>query len=115
MNRRNFLSILGTVAATAALDPERLLWVPGAKMISVPADRKIALLETDDWWNAGMTIFPVYDKNGRLCAPAAYYLGHYINGIRNQVECVHVDSVPIEKLLIHPLLLPTRPMSSLTW
>ena len=33
MNRRNFLSSL---LAASTLDPERLLWVPGAKMISVP-------------------------------------------------------------------------------
>ena len=34
MNRRSFLSML---AATAVLDPERLLWVPGAKTIFIPA------------------------------------------------------------------------------
>jgi len=37
MNRRGFLgSLLGGVAALA-LDPERLLWVPGAKKIFIPA------------------------------------------------------------------------------
>lgn len=35
MNRRGFLgALLG-----AALDPERLLWVPGKKLISIPAPR----------------------------------------------------------------------------
>lgn len=33
MNRRGFLSLLGTAAAGFALDPERLLWVPGQKTI----------------------------------------------------------------------------------
>lgn len=33
MNRRNFLSLL---AASLTLDPERLLWRPGAKLISIP-------------------------------------------------------------------------------
>jgi hypothetical protein len=32
MNRRGFLSML----AGATLDPERLLWRPGAKLISIP-------------------------------------------------------------------------------
>lgn len=35
MNRRNFLSALTGFAATAVLDPERLLWKPG-KLISIP-------------------------------------------------------------------------------
>lgn len=32
MNRRGFLGLL----AGAVLDPERLLWVPGKKLISIP-------------------------------------------------------------------------------
>jgi hypothetical protein len=36
MNRRAFFaSLLGTAAA-AAIDPERLLWTPGARLISIP-------------------------------------------------------------------------------
>lgn len=33
MNRRGFL---GAIAAALVLDPERALWVPGAKKISIP-------------------------------------------------------------------------------
>lgn len=33
MNRRSFLASL---LATATLDPERLLWTPGRKLISIP-------------------------------------------------------------------------------
>lgn len=36
MNRRGFLGVL---AAACVLDPERALWVPGARLISVPAPR----------------------------------------------------------------------------
>ncbi len=36
-SRRGFLSFLGAAVATATLDPERLLWVPGAKVYSIPA------------------------------------------------------------------------------
>jgi hypothetical protein len=40
VNRRGFLSALfGGAAAAATLDPERLLWVPGAKTISIPKPR----------------------------------------------------------------------------
>lgn len=34
--RRGFLALLGGALATAAIDPERLLWTPGAKLISIP-------------------------------------------------------------------------------
>ena len=36
MNRRSFLNVLATAGAVAAMDPERLLWVPGKKLISIP-------------------------------------------------------------------------------
>jgi hypothetical protein len=36
INRRGFLGLLGGGATALALDPERLLWVPGAKTISIP-------------------------------------------------------------------------------
>lgn len=39
MNRRGFLSFLGAAVAGATLDPERLLWVPGAKLISISKPR----------------------------------------------------------------------------
>lgn len=48
MQRRTFLASL---IATAVLDPERLLWVPGQKTISIPAPREwiwINLRETRD-------------------------------------------------------------------
>lgn len=35
MNRRGFLSFLGAAITGATLDPERLLWRPGAKVISI--------------------------------------------------------------------------------
>jgi len=36
MNRRGFLSSLAIAAAGLALDPEKLLWVPGKKTIFIP-------------------------------------------------------------------------------
>jgi len=43
MNRRGFLSGLAAIAAGATLDPERLLWRPGAKLISIPAPPRVLL------------------------------------------------------------------------
>ena len=37
MNRRLFLSSLAALASTAVLDPERLIWIPGNKAISIPS------------------------------------------------------------------------------
>jgi hypothetical protein len=42
MNRRAFLTTLAAGLAGAALDPERLLWVPGKKTIFLPPLRPIA-------------------------------------------------------------------------
>lgn len=41
MNRRAFLSTLVAGLAGAALDPERLLWVPGQKTIFLPSPRVV--------------------------------------------------------------------------
>lgn len=37
MNRRAFFRLVGAGAAGLVLDPERLLWVPGAKTIFLPS------------------------------------------------------------------------------
>ncbi len=37
MNRRQMLGYLAAAVAGSTLDPERLLWRPGAKLISVPS------------------------------------------------------------------------------
>lgn len=39
MRRRGFLGALGAAIAGATLDPERALWEPGKKLISIPAPR----------------------------------------------------------------------------
>lgn len=48
MNRRGFFGALfGAAAAAATLEPEKLLWVPGAKMISIPSP--VGTFHTFDW------------------------------------------------------------------
>ncbi len=37
MERRGFFGVIAGFAATAVLDPERDLWVPGKKLISIPS------------------------------------------------------------------------------
>lgn len=44
MNRRGFLSALFGAAAAPALDPERLLWVPGRRRIFIPRPELIPRL-----------------------------------------------------------------------
>jgi hypothetical protein len=44
--RRGFLGIIGAAMAVAALDPERALWVPGKRMISIPKPLATA---GDEW------------------------------------------------------------------
>jgi hypothetical protein len=62
VNRRGFLASLAGAAAIA-LDPDRALWVPGAKLISVPAP---SVVEHFFYW---------FDYAGRLYAgPAAHSL-----------------------------------------
>lgn len=42
MNRRGFLGLFAGAAGAAVLDPERLLWVPWRKTISIPKDLRFA-------------------------------------------------------------------------
>ncbi|MGH7182754.1 MAG: hypothetical protein ACREJN_12355 [Nitrospiraceae bacterium] len=38
MNRRGFLGALAGFTAALTLDPEKLLWIPGQKLISIPSE-----------------------------------------------------------------------------
>lgn len=42
LSRRGLFGVFGAAVAGAALDPERLLWIPGSKVISVPAAPNVA-------------------------------------------------------------------------
>ncbi len=42
MNRRSFLSLLTGTASALMLDPERVLWVPGTKAISIPSPHVVS-------------------------------------------------------------------------
>lgn len=51
MNRRGFLAALG--AAMVAPDPDKLLWTPGARLISVPTQKKLIQAEFWSIWLYG--------------------------------------------------------------
>ena len=77
MNRRAFFSTLAAVIATAQMDTERLLWVPGRKLISIPAARVIE----NDLVNLYLrpAFIGIADRIDRdLCsaAPAFYMASH---------------------------------------
>jgi len=48
MNRRGFLA---TLMAGMAFDPERALWTPGKKLISIPAPSRPKVLAGDFFTN----------------------------------------------------------------
>jgi hypothetical protein len=50
VNRRGFLSALIAAGTAAAIDPEKLLWAPGRKLISIPKPRPSLI--TDGWVNS---------------------------------------------------------------
>lgn len=62
MNRRGFLGALAAIAATATLDPERLLWVPGKKLISIPAPSPVEVFR----------FMELYDRGGELIGVKMY-------------------------------------------
>ena len=47
-SRRGFLGFLASAVATATLDPERLLWVPGQKLISIPSPTVAPLFSPEE-------------------------------------------------------------------
>ena len=73
LSRRAFLGLAATSAAAFALDPERLLWVPGAKTIFLPPERTVVAAGVGDIEafiaGVGAPFFP--DSVWRGAAPLA--------------------------------------------
>ena len=97
-NRRGFISILG---AGLALDAERLLWVPGRKLISIPAPRSTRFLEAIGFrWSHDQVL---------ICNPQPEFIA-----MMNQVELKVLKSYEVRsrmrenevnRLLGRPLLI----------
>jgi hypothetical protein len=66
MNRRGFLGLLAGIASAAVLDPDKLLWVTGRKLISVPCisipHTELTFLKRGDHF----TIASVYSVNPQI-------------------------------------------------
>ncbi len=62
--RRSFLTSIATVLATATLDPEKLLWIPGQRHISIPAMVKPNFASRDQY------ACPYCLDSGQGCAQA---------------------------------------------
>jgi hypothetical protein len=65
MTRRSLLRFLAAapaaIAAAVVADPEKLLWVPGKKLISIPAPRVVQ--------RAVPIRTPFFDEDGRVAQP----------------------------------------------
>ena len=63
MNRRGFLGVLGAGLAGYVLDPERAIWLPGAKTYFLPTPRPQQI------FRAGQLL--AFDAQGRICVAHA--------------------------------------------
>ena len=68
VSRRSFLTAIGLAApaalALAALDPERLLWVPGEKAIFLPPERSVVRASAADLWALRLAMGGLYFPDG---------------------------------------------------
>ena len=89
MNRRAFLRALGLASAGFALDPERLLWVPGQRTFFLPPTKSVISLTDGTVLRVG-DIFTIG--------------GHYANGwsgpLQPFVVTGEVDGFPNVRLHI---------------
>lgn len=72
MNRRSFLSSLSAFAATAALDPERLLWVKSKTIFIPPAPQLVSdkLFGVDFEYTDAELAMTIDDFRSRYIYPA---------------------------------------------
>lgn len=72
MNRRHFLSLFATAAAVAVVDPERLLWTPGARThILPPADGWVPIQLTEQFG-----VDYTWDPAAAMLKDVEYLVGH---------------------------------------
>jgi hypothetical protein len=62
MQRRSFLATIAAALGTVVLDPEQLLWVPGEKLISIPAPPQRWIFNN----NLRISAFQLNGFNGRV-------------------------------------------------
>jgi hypothetical protein len=83
LNRRAFLGLAASATAgalaSAAFDPERLLWVPGQRTLFLPPERTLVQAKTlQEALSKGLTaVFPGGDRLQVRLGPGAVYWGRF--------------------------------------
>jgi hypothetical protein len=73
MNRRGFLGMFGAALATAVLDPEKLLWVPGRITYSLPPNPVLPLLLLEELNAVTLAeIYPILVSDNFYKSPLIY-------------------------------------------
>ena len=97
MNRRGFLSSLAAAAGIVALDPERALWLPGKKLISIPKT-----VHVPEWQHKTViSFFPeneiaaIYRKHDQWAEPANAEI--FQRFIRPQMVALEAEVAAAEK------------------
>ena len=94
VSRRGFLSFLGGAAAIAAVDPEKLLWTPGKRTISIPAPiRAQYLLSATFDFAAGDEYLSLSDFEDRYMRPA-------MSALTRQLDAAMLKRYRFEDLLL---------------
>lgn len=109
MNRRGFIQgLLAAVGTAATLDAEELLWIPGAKLISIPAVIAAGngLTDGERYLCAAMGISElafIMRRAGMHCTnpllPPGYFRREQRGASRTFVGASVVDPVSITKML----------------
>lgn len=101
LTRRALLSMLAAAAAAAVADPERLLWVPGRKLISIPPAPKAIYLRVNTSYTGGSV--------------AAYYAIEILDqyGKRFSIHRLSRQQTMLRPLSEFPRCLPSPPLPDL--
>lgn len=104
MNRRGFLGAITGILAGAVLEPERLLWVPGRKLISIPEPTNLCVrfVGLRDYWRG--------DLLARIdVAPFPLQLPRSVDYCGRFIEVAHSDAVSLLQVLAEQARLPLPP------
>lgn len=89
MTRRALLAMLAAAAAAALADPERLVWVPGRKLISIPAPAPVHMFNVFRYtvppFPASSTLIATFHRN---------YQDQLVAAIRDDVcSCADYEAI----------------------
>lgn len=82
MDRRAFVKTFGVALAAFGLDPDRLLWVPGAKTIFIP-EQTGEIVAYDESWLADLSMINLVTY--RYLRSEGIHMAHPIKYVRHEV------------------------------